>query len=145
MLRSFRENDAEQVMQIWLNGNIDAHPFIAKEYWLSNFEAVQEQITRAEVFVYEANGKIQGFTGIAGTYIAGIFVDGNYRSKGIGSQLLDYAKQTHNELSLGVYKKNERAVSFYFREGFSILSDGIDEDTKEAEYKMVWKAKNINL
>ncbi len=62
-------------MKLWLSGNVDAHPFIPKEYWESNYSMVEEQILQAEVFLCEADGKIQGFIGIVGNYIAGIFVD----------------------------------------------------------------------
>lgn len=37
MIREFQTADTEQVMQIWLNGNEDAHPFISKKYWLFQF------------------------------------------------------------------------------------------------------------
>lgn len=37
MIRRFQKLDAKQVMQIWLSGNEDAHSFIAKDYWHSNF------------------------------------------------------------------------------------------------------------
>ena len=30
MIQEFQTADTEQVMQIWLNGNEDAHPFISK-------------------------------------------------------------------------------------------------------------------
>jgi putative acetyltransferase len=96
MIREFQTSDTEQVMQIWLNGNEDAHPFIFREYWRSNFSMVQEQLLQAEVFVYEKDGKIRGFIGITDGYIAGIFVDRNCRSCGIGKQLLEYVKQTHS-------------------------------------------------
>lgn len=139
MIRRFQKSDTKKVMQIWLVGNEDAHPFIPKEYWHSNFSMVQEQLLQAEVFIYETDGKIQGFIGIIQEYIAGIFVDRRYRSFGIGKQLLEYAKQTHGRLSLCVYQKNKRAVALYFREGFSILSKELDEATGEMEYTMIWK------
>lgn len=136
MIRKFQKGDTRQVMQIWLKGNIDAHPFIPKEYWESNFEMVQEQLVEAEVYVFEYGKSIQGFIGMVDGYIAGIFVDSRYRSRGIGRQLLEYAKQTHAALSLGVYKKNKRAVLFYLREGFSKVSEQTDENTGEIEYTM---------
>lgn len=144
VIKNFQKSDTEQVMKLWLNGNIDAHPFIPKEYWISNFSAVQEQISQAEVFVYEKDGEISGFIGITDDYIAGIFVKGKHRPLGIGKQLLEYAKQMHPALSLNVYEKNQRAVAFYLREGFSIQSKGIDEATGETEYTMTW-VKNKNL
>lgn len=139
MIREFQKSDIEQVMRIWLMGNTEAHPFIPEDYWKSNFEEVQKQISQADVLVYEAEGSILGFMGIVEGYIAGIFVDEKYRSAGIGKQLLNDAKRKNNALSLSVYQKNKRAVEFYLREGFLVSEEGVDEDTGEVEYGMVWK------
>ncbi len=139
MIRKFQITDTEQVMEIWLTGNIDAHPFIPKEYWLSNFDMVREQLLQAEVYVFENEGSIQGFIGIQEDYIAGIFVKEEVRSAGIGKRLLDYIKENHSALTLNVYQKNRRAVEFYQREGFYILSEGLDEETKETDCTMFWK------
>lgn len=141
MIRQFQISDTEQVMQIWLQGNEDAHPFIPGKYWRSHFAAVQEQIKQAEVSVYEAEGKIQGFIGITEGYIAGIFVSRSYRSCGIGRQLLEYAKQMHSTLSLDVYEKNTQAVDFYLREKFVIASRQTDENTGETEFTMSFSKK----
>ena len=81
MIRTFRENDLNSVMQIWPDTNINAHSFIPKEYWTDN-------------------------------YIAGIFVKEAAQSKGIGKQLLNYVKELKSVLSLNVYQKNIRAISF---------------------------------
>lgn len=140
MIRQFQKDDVLQVMDIWLRANTQAHPFIPKAYWESNFMMVQEQLLLAELFVCEADGRIQGFIGLQDEYIAGIFVDKEYRSCGIGRQLLEHVKQIHDKLSLGVYIKNSRAVDFYRREGFSIVSEAVDEATGEKEYEMCWKA-----
>ena len=51
-------------------------------------------LLQAKVFVYDINGKVLGFIGLMNEYIAGIFVDRNYRSTGIGTQLLTYAKHS---------------------------------------------------
>ena len=139
-ITSLMKADTDRVMQIWLNGNKDAHPFVPKEYWESNFKTVQEQLLNAEVSVYKTYGEIQGFIGIVDGYIAGIFVDKKYRSLGVGKKLLDHVKSIYHSLSLSVYQKNYRAIAFYSREGFSVQSEGIDEATREVEYIMIWKA-----
>ena len=138
MIRKFKNSDTEQVMKLWITGNEDAHPFVPREYWHSHYSQVQKAILEATVFVYDADGKIKGFIGMLNEYIAGIFVDKNLRSQGIGRQLLIYVKQRYDKLSLNVYRKNIRAIAFYHREGFSILSESVDEDTGEKEYIMVW-------
>jgi len=47
-------------------------------------------------------------------------------------------KEKKAELALHVYRKNEKAVRFYLREGFRIRREMTDEDTKEEEYLMEW-------
>lgn len=140
MIRKFEKNDIDGVMQIWLSGNLDAHSFISDEYWKSNYNLVQEQIQQADIFVYEDKGRIYGFIGIVEGYIAGIFVDKDYRNHSIGKMLIEYVKQYYDVLTLNVYRKNERAVSFYHRQGFSTISESIDCDTNEVEYKMKWES-----
>ena len=128
----------EQVMKIWLNGNLEAHAFIPREYWESNAEAVKEQLLQAEIFVCEEDGKIQGFAGLQGNYLAGIFVEAGSRSKGVGRELINRVKETHPSFSLHVYAENERAVSFYRREGLTVVSRETEEDTGRMEYTMEW-------
>lgn len=138
MIRKFQETDIEQVMEIWLNSNIEAHSFVPEKYWRSNFDMAKEQLPQADVYVSDRDGEIQGFIGIVDGYLAGIFVGKKYRSHGIGKQLLCHAKQTYSALTLNVYRKNDRAAAFYRREGFSILSEQTDEATGEFEYTMEW-------
>lgn len=143
MIRIFQKTDIERVMHIWLESNIKAHSFVPKEYWMSNYDMVKEQILQAEIYVYETEGNIKGFVGIMDHYIAGIFVDEKYRSVGIGSCLLEYSKSICTDLTLSVYQQNKRAVDFYLREGFAIISEGMDEETGEKEYTMAWRKNKI--
>lgn len=71
-------------------------------------------------------------------YIAGIFVKGNNKSKGIGKSLLDFIKEKREELNLSVYEKNTRAIEFYKREGFVVVDKNIEEDNDEVEFLMSW-------
>lgn len=139
MIREFQRSDTEQVMKLWLSGNIDAHSFVPEEYWCSHFDEVQEALLQAKSFVYELDGKVVGFIGLMSEYIAGIFVDKSCRSSGIGTQLMNYVKQKYPMLSLNVYRKNLRAIAFYQKEGFAIQSEGVEEDTGEIEYTMFWE------
>ncbi|MYU93535.1 N-acetyltransferase [Ligilactobacillus salivarius] len=143
MIREFQISDTQIVMQLWLAGNEDAHSFIAKEYWKANFEEVEKQLLKADIFVYDLNGEIKGFIGLMDEYIAGIFVDKAYRSQGIGRQLLEYVKQLHSTLSLNVYQKNEHALRFYRENGFTIVSKQNDEHTGEIEFTMIWNKNKV--
>lgn len=141
MIRKMNANELDQVMQIWLQSNIDAHNFIPVNYWEGNYDLVKTMFPKADVYVYIDDDKLIGFIGIMDTYIAGIFVDKKVRSKGVGKQLLDYAKEIHHELTLHAYRQNERAVAFYEREGFKVINEDMDEKTSQREVEMEWKAK----
>ena len=146
MIRKFIDNDLDSVMEIWLTANINSHHFISKDYWLANFEMVKGMLPLAEVYVYENNaGQIEGFIGLTDNYyIAGIFVKETAQSHGIGKQLLDCVKGFKQRLRLDVYLKNERAISFYQRELFTIKTETVDDATGEKEYSMVWKKPGMS-
>lgn len=140
MIRQFKKNDLPAVMQIWLDTNIKAHDFIQKEYWESNYEIVKEILPDAEIYVHEDDTAdfIDGFIGLTDNYIAGIFVKEDKQSKGIGKKLLNYVKNIKPNISLSVYQKNTKAVRFYKREQFQIVSENVDDITNEKEFIMEW-------
>ena len=140
MIRKFETQDLDAVMQIWLHGNLDAHPFIPASFWEAHFEMVRDRLPQAELYVHENEDtrQIDGFIGLTENHIEGIFVAKSARSKGIGRALLEYAKSRKPCLTLSVYQKNEQALAFYRREQFVVQSEGIDEDTNEAEIQMLW-------
>ena len=91
MIRPFQPADLDAVMSLWLEGNLDAHPFIPCAYWEGNLSAVRALLPQAEVLVAVQSGQIQGFIGLDGDDIAGIFVARAARSAGVGSALLGEA------------------------------------------------------
>lgn len=141
MIREFQKSDIEKVADIWLDTNLKAHDFIPSQYWLSNFQTVKEMLLQAEIYIFEKENEVQGFIGLSENYIAGIFVQSQFQTKGIGKQLMDFVKDRKKELSLSVYQKNIRAVKFYQRENFEIRCENTDENTGEKEYLMVWSRK----
>ena len=139
MIRELQNADINKVTDIWLDTNVVTHSFISKQYWQNNFELVKELLLQATVYVYEQNQEIQGFIGLNGDYIEGIFVCDRLQSQGIGKLLLDFVKESRTQLSLNVYQKNTRAIHFYQREGFEIQNEGLDEATGEKDYVMTWR------
>lgn len=141
MIRKFEKNDIDVVMQIWENENIKAHKFIPEKYWKNNYNFVKEALPNAEIYVYIMKEKIVGFVGLDNNYIEGIFVDTKNQCNGIGTALLNTVKESRNNLTLRVYKKNTNAINFYKKNNFIITSENIDKDTDEIEYIMTWISK----
>lgn len=138
-IRKLQEADINRVAEIWFAANQNAHTFIPVAYWKSHLEFVKKMLPQTEVYVYETNQTIQGFIGVNGEFIEGIFVANEMQSHGIGKLLLDFLKEKKTKLSLNVYQKNTRAIHFYQREGFQIQCEGLDEATGEKDYEMLWK------
>lgn len=139
MIRALRTSDMDRVASIWLETNLQAHSFIPAEYWKSNLEYVWEALPLAEVHVYEDAQGVQGFIGLNGDHVEGLFVAAGMQSHGIGKQLMDHVKRRRDALTLEAYRKNVDAVRFYQREGFTLQNEDLDESTGEMEYSMQWR------
>ncbi|WP_334333375.1 GNAT family N-acetyltransferase [Companilactobacillus sp. HBUAS59544] len=144
MIRKMNLKEVDRVGNIWLRGNLEAHDFIDSNFWIDNQAAVKQQFLKAEIYVY-ANPDLVGFVGLQGDYIAGIFVLKQYQGQHIGQQLLDYLKKYHQKLELDVYEKNQSALRFYLRNGFTESKIGFDEN-EEKEFHMIWRGiKNESM
>ena len=143
MIRKAEERDLDAIMLIWRSANLDAHSFIPASYWLDRYEEVKAAIPLAEVYVHETDGAsgIDGFIGLNGNHVEGLFVESSVRSRGIGAKLLDFAKRERAALSLCVYVKNTRAVRFYLREQFAVQAERFDACTGEKELWMEWRKR----
>ena len=139
MIRKFKKEDIDEVIEIWKNENIRTHNFISKEYWKNNYEYVKDILPNADIYVYIMNENIVGFIGVDNDHIEGIFVDINNQHNGIGTSLLNKIKEEKEKLNLSVYKKNINAIKFYKKNGFIITGESIDKNTDEIEYTMTWK------
>ena len=141
-IENARADQIDEIAEIWLTSNIYGQNFIPAEYWNKHFEPVKEMLPAAEIYIYSENSEISGFIGITDEkYIAGLFVLPDRQSHGIGRQLIEYCQNRYDSLELNVYEKNAKAIEFYKKNGFEIVSKSIDKDTQESEYRMEWIRK----
>ena len=140
-----KEQELDELMEIWYRTNLTAHYFILADYWKSHYEEVKRALPEAGIYaVYakkdqkEQKDQILGFAGLTGSYIAGLFVKEEWQSHGIGKMIIDRIKEEKDSLELHVFAENKGAVRFYIREGFEILEEQRNSDTGKLEYQMVW-------
>ncbi len=137
MIRPAQASDRDALLDIWLEGNLTAHPFLPREYWEGMLPYVRRALPDAQVWVdVGITGEIRGFIGLTGTYVEGLFVAAGCRGEGVGTALLQAVSQSLSSLTLRVYVKNDRAIQFYLHRGFSLVSEERDPDTGEREYLM---------
>ena len=143
-IKKFDEKMTDDVMDIWLSTNQEAHDFIPNKYWEKNYKNMRKALTEElNVYVYNANGVVKGFVVMTDdAHIAGVYVDRAYRREGIGSKLLEKCKEEHENLTLDVYLKNQKALEFYKRHGFKHYKHQVDSGTIEREFVLKWVNNN---
>ncbi|SIN81784.1 GNAT family N-acetyltransferase [Salinivibrio sp. ES.052] len=139
-LRRMRPADTERVLDIWLNASLQAHHFVDDEFWHQQREAMRSAyLPMADVWVAESHTTIYGFYALHDDTLAAIFVCPEDQGQGVGSLLLDHAKQQKSAINLTVYQKNKASYAFYLRHGFSVDREQTDPHTGEREWRMVYQ------
>ncbi|WBF66924.1 GNAT family N-acetyltransferase [Desulfovibrio subterraneus] len=117
-IRNYRTEDGEAVLDIWLKASRAGHPFFSEEELLRQYDLVKNHyLPVAEMWVYDS-GTVQGFIGMLGTTIGGLFVLPQASGKGIGARLIRHVADMRGPLTVEVFSANTRAFSFYRRSGF---------------------------
>ena len=142
MIRKFKTEDLEVVMELWLLGNTEVHSFIPSKYWRENFNEIQRVIPIACTYVYEHKGEVMGFISTMDSYLLGIFVNNSIRNHGMGMVMLDCVKQRESSLTVTVYEKNVTAVKFFMKQGFKVDSESMEASTGERQLVMVWEKES---
>src|SRR5690625_6407904 len=137
MIRAYKENDIDILIDIWYKSSLQAHDFIYSGYWESQIEEMKEKyIPMSETHVITNQTKIIGFISMVEGYLAALFIDVAYQNNGAGKELLNFEKRRRNKIRLKVYKENLSAVRFYEKNGFIIkeeLTDRSEEHTSELQ------------
>ncbi|MEZ8917018.1 N-acetyltransferase [Vibrio lentus] len=137
MIREYNPADIEAVLDIWLTASIKAHDFVVPEFWESQVANMRDlYIPASTTYVYQVDGEVRGFYSLYEGILAAIFVSTEHQGSGIGKQLMHHAKLERPNLSLNVYKENQATIQFYLSQGFSIVSEQVDEHTGHQEYTM---------
>lgn len=140
MIRPAVPQEIPLLADIWLRASCRAHDFIPAAFWESHHEAMaQEHLPGAdELLVLEVEGRVIGFAALNGERLEALFIDPEVQSYGHGSRLMAEAMARRPRLTLCVYSRNVRAVSFYRRLGFQIAGERTEPLTGEAETLMAW-------
>jgi len=137
MIRKFKSEDTERVLDIWLKASIQAHDFVSAEFWESQVSNMREiYLPASKSFVFVEDGQVLGFYSLYENMLAAIFVSTESQGQGIGKQLMAHAKGQCSDLKLNVYKDNEATYKFYLSQGFKVDNEHICEHTGCAEYDM---------
>jgi putative acetyltransferase len=139
MMRPAVPEDIPQLVDIWLRASLLAHDFIPVAFWRDRADDMARiYLPQAETHVLEAAGRPIGFAALNGDHLEALFVDPEVQSFGHGTHLMAHAMAQRERITLCVYSRNVRAVSFYRRLGFRVVEERREPLSGESETLMAW-------
>lgn len=130
MIRPYDPADREALLAVWSESAAVAHPFWTPAKFEQERRDIAEQfLPVAETYVCERDGTVIGFISLLGNEVGGIFVAPQWHGQGIGSALMDRARDSREHLELDVFEANEVGRAFYARYGFDVVGARVDEPT----------------
>lgn len=84
------------------------------------------------IWVYDDHGIVKGMIHIEGKEIKELYVDYFFQNLGIGSELIEFAKEKYDVRFLWAIEKNTDAIRFYEAHGFHLTNmKKLEEGTTE--------------
>ena len=82
---------------------------------------------------------VAGLLAISGTWLNQLYIHINYQKSGIGSRLLNLAKElSPGKLELFTFEVNKNAQAFYEKHGFRIIARGSENEENLPDIKYEW-------
>ncbi|MFV3304245.1 acetyltransferase [Pseudomonas sp. NY15181] len=112
--------DNLRLLDIWLRAVRATHHFLQASDIDDLLPQVRDlYLPAVEVWVAVDNDDHPlGFIGLNENHVEMLFIDPELRGHGIGSRLLDFARESRDSLSVDVNEQNPQAVGFYLHYGF---------------------------
>jgi len=132
MIREYRPEDRDELMQVWEEATALAHPFLDAEFVATvRHDIANVYLPITENWVWESENRVVGFISLIENEIGGLFVSPAHHRQGIGHALLVQARKNHETLEVEVFKANPIGRAFYEKSGFELSEESIHEATGE--------------
>lgn len=132
-----RAEDYELCADIWLAASLEAHDFVSPSFWHGQRSAMAEcYLPDTTIYLAVDDERVIGFASLDGSCLAALFVRPEDQGRGAARMLLDHLFDCYEELTLSVYLKNRKAITFYERRGFEAGQESLCPHTGETEIAM---------
>ncbi len=137
MIRPYRDDDLAGLLDVWYRASLVAHAFLDAAFFDAERKQIAERwLPMSETAVYEKDAKVVGFLSLIGHEVGAIFVDPDHQGRGIGTALLNRARESHPVLELNVFEANASGRAFYEKYGFNVVRRHTNEATGQAELRL---------
>lgn len=130
MIRGYRVEDCDDVLDVWAAASALAHPFLGDRFLQQERQQIRDvHLPQAETWVWEADHHVAGFISLLGNEVGAIFVDPRFHRCGIGRTLMDHARSLRRGLEVEVFSDNQIGRAFYSSYGFELMLRKIHKPT----------------
>ncbi|WP_437075051.1 N-acetyltransferase family protein [Streptomyces sp. enrichment culture] len=143
-LRRADAADADAVAEVYLRSFDSALPTVVRPHSDDEVRAYLRDVVvpRGTTWVAEAEGVIVGLMVLDGEEMAQLYLDPDWRGRGIGDRFVALAKErSPRGLSLWTFQVNKPAHRFYERHGFRAVehTDGSRNEEREPDIRYEWR------
>jgi putative acetyltransferase len=140
-IRRGRHDDAAVVARLFRHVRQTSLPFLPDLHTPAEdlLYFTKEVFPVQDVWICENDG-IVAFCAFHDGWLNHLYVAPALHGRGVGSALLQKAKEAFSPLRLWVFQRNRPAISFYEKRGFQRISmtDGADNAEKEPDVLFEW-------
>ena len=141
-IRLAQPDDLEAAVGVWERSRWDAQPWLEERMKYSHDDNLRHfrdvVMHENQVWLAMEGSEVVGLLALAGGDIDQLYVEPRCQRRGIGSALLERAKEiSPKEITLYTHQRNERARAFYEKRGFRIVKLGVSpapENEPDVEY-----------
>lgn len=145
MIRRHKEEDPEQIINVWTKSSAVAHPFLSSEFVHKvKHDMTNIYIPNSETWVYNIDNSIVGFISMVENEIGGLFVLPTYHSKGIGTQLVNFITKEHSEIEVEVFERNHIGRAFYNKYGFEKIKEYYHKESENVVLRLKLRSRMGN-
>jgi ribosomal protein S18 acetylase RimI-like enzyme len=142
MIRPARPEDADEVADVFRR-SFGSLTFLPTLHTPEEDRAYfRRAIAEQSLWVYEESSRVRALAGIKGAELTHLYVDPEFARRGMGSALLDHAKQQRPAgFRFWVFERNTGARRFYERHGCRLvkLTDGSGNEEREPDALYEWR------
>lgn len=114
--------DYPEITEVWEASVRATHTFLTEDDIMYYKPLILKEYLKAvTLFCTKEQNAITGFIGLSDDKIEMLFIHPDYRGKGVGKRLLNFAITEQNASKVDVNEQNEQAVGFYEYLGFKIV------------------------
>jgi putative acetyltransferase len=145
VIRKYESKDVDDVLEAWESASKLAHPFVSAEFLASERHNIPNlYLPNAETWVWETDNRVVGFIALIGNEVGAIFLQPEYRGRGIGRALMDHARDLRGELEVQVFEANTIGRSFYAKYGFEQVEELVNQQSGLPSLRLILKPRPEN-